>query len=359
MDHLGPGLLRVMDRGDERPFWAHVSPVLGFAPGDLCQSLWSRHRQPVLGVMDGQPLGKDHERLPHALSEALAKEAQLDRWPAEIPLRISVRQVESAFSLSGGQLVRLLREHVPGGDPSPGLGGHTGRWHLMVTLVGDRIFWGYGCGAGLLTNPLGGLFHYRQEDLRYSRAASKLLEAFEVFGLPEHQRPLKTKLSPFGPGAALSSSARKIALDLGAAPGGWTGVLLQKGFDLVYGVDPAALDPQLAEDPRVVHLRQKAEDIRMAPESLDMIVCDANWRAQDTLKTMAFLSQALKPGGQAILTLKLMGPYQKAEKDPAARQAVWGDLRRFVAIIKQKYHIVALRQLFHNRHELTAFLKKP
>jgi hypothetical protein len=397
---LAPGLIKVSHPEGHSPFlpgtkkpsypWFLREPGqecaqatgLGGPVEDPAYNLWSRHRQPVGGVFKC-PLGQDQDvslQSLHVLSEGLIQDAQLDRWPSDLPLRISVRQAESRLNLSGGQMVRLLREKLgiqPNGGATMGgsseaLSGaafgdsmgaffgdgdqHPHPWHFMVTLVGESFYWGYGYGGLLLSGPLGGQYHYRKEDLRYSRAASKLLEAFEVFpiainlfGSDKNQEPKRTASDP---------SRDKIALDVGAAPGGWTGVLLEKGFHKVYAVDPAELDPGLRQDPRVIHLRQKAESISIPPKSLALIVCDANWKAESTLKTIGHLSGSLRSGGEALLTLKLMGAYQKTQIDASARRQVWDDLERFSKMIKQNYQILGLRQLFHNRHELTAYLRK-
>src|SRR5579875_2541888 len=75
-----------------------------------------------------------------------------------------------------------------------------------------------------------GARHYAQTEEQISRAEFKLLEALEVFeiALPTHGR----------------------ALDLGAAPGGWTRILLEKGLSVI-AVDPAQLDPRLANKPNL------------------------------------------------------------------------------------------------------------
>ena len=77
----------------------------------------------------------------------------------------------------------------------------------------------------------GGARHYAQTPEQISRAEFKLLEALEVFGV--------------------SLPARGRALDLGAAPGGWTRLLLEAGMHVV-AVDPAKLDPRLSGQ---AHLR--------------------------------------------------------------------------------------------------------
>src|SRR5205085_10683336 len=84
----------------------------------------------------------------------------------------------------------------------------------------------------------GGARHVAQTPEQISRSEFKLLEALEVFGV--------------------TLPARGRALDLGAAPGGWTRLLLDAGLYVV-AVDPANLDPRLARQPRLEHYRGYAE----------------------------------------------------------------------------------------------------
>lgn len=55
----------------------------------------------------------------------------------------------------------------------------------------------------------------------------------------------------------------KVALDCGAAPGGWTKFLLDEisdSINVVYSIDPARLSPVVSNNPRVQHLTMKVED---------------------------------------------------------------------------------------------------
>lgn len=51
-----------------------------------------------------------------------------------------------------------------------------------------------------------------------------------------------------------------VAVDCGAAPGGWTKFLIERGCQKVYAVDPGDMEKGLTADRRVVHLRMSARD---------------------------------------------------------------------------------------------------
>ena len=94
---------------------------------------------------------------------------------------------------------------------------------------GNWAFIGLSLASHNISDWAGGVRRFRREKEQISRAEFKMLEAFEAF----------TSTCP--PAASL--------LDLGAAPGGWTRVLRQKG-QYVTAVDPAELHPRLRRRPR-------------------------------------------------------------------------------------------------------------
>jgi len=159
-----------------------------------------------------------------------------------------------------------------------------------------------------------------------SRAEHKLREAIVKFGL---------ELPPAG--------GEVWAMDIGAAPGGWSNVLLEYGYH-VTAVDPARLDPRLAEHPRLEHARCRIE--RFEPKhAYALIVCDMNVGPAQAARMMVTLRPLLAAGGLAVLTLKL--PVSDAERDIAAAREILGEA----------YEVRHIKNLCHNRREVTAVLR--
>jgi 23S rRNA (cytidine2498-2'-O)-methyltransferase len=176
-----------------------------------------------------------------------------------------------------------------------------------------------------LSDWAGGARRFAREEGQVSRSEFKLLEAFEVFNI---------KLP-----------ARGVALDLGAAPGGWTRVLRQRG-QYVTAVDPGALDDRVAADPGVRHKRMTAEVyLHDEPDQFDLIVNDMRMDGRDSARLMVAYARLLYPHGAAIMTLKL----------PETRRLPI--LQHTLEILRSAYTIAGARQLFHNRSEITLYLR--
>jgi 23S rRNA (cytidine2498-2'-O)-methyltransferase len=195
-------------------------------------------------------------------------------------------------------------------------------------LVGISTVW-----ENLSSWP-GGARHYAQTDEQISRAEFKLLEALEAFEieLPAHGD----------------------ALDLGAAPGGWSHILLDAGLN-VTAVDPARLDPRLDAQPRLRHQRTYAEpfiaDCLRRNRQFDIIVSDMRMDANDAALLLGRAKRCLRRDGFVISTLKL--PHTSNVMDPLAI------LRDALKVMHQHYAIVKVRQLFHNRQEITLAAAHP
>ncbi|MEZ4658183.1 MAG: SAM-dependent methyltransferase [Caldilineaceae bacterium] len=175
-----------------------------------------------------------------------------------------------------------------------------------------------------LSDWAGGRRRFAREAEQVSRAEFKLLEALEIFYI---------ELPPRG-----------VALDLGAAPGGWTRVL--RGLDqYVTAVDPAELDPRVKADRSVRHKRITAEAYLAAePDTFDIIVNDIRMDARDSARLMGAYAKQLYADGLALVTLKLPEQNRRAILDEALQ------------ILKQHYEVRGARQLFHNRSEVTVYL---
>ena len=167
-----------------------------------------------------------------------------------------------------------------------------------------------------------------------SRSTLKLAEAIAIFlGDREHE------LMHEG----------QAAVDLGAAPGGWTFQLLSRGLQ-VTAVDNGALAPALARDGNVEHVR--ADGLSWRPRRpVDWLVCDIVERPS---RVAALVADWMASGlaARAIFNLKLP---MKARRD---------EVKRASAAIKERLAAagvdatLAFRQLYHDREEVTGYLAR-
>lgn len=168
-----------------------------------------------------------------------------------------------------------------------------------------------------------------------SRSYLKLAEAFEVFLSKEEQ---KKWLSP-----------GLYAVDLGAAPGGWTWQLLQRGLKVI-AVDNGPLKGVVAKHPAVKHLRQ--DGFRYRPkQAVDWLVCDM---VEQPAKIAALMADWLTSGAttRAIFNLKL--PMKKRVE---ALANALDSIRTALDAKGIRYRLEA-KQLYHDREEVTVFLAK-
>lgn len=104
-----------------------------------------------------------------------------------------------------------------------------------------------------------------------------------------------------------------VAIDVGAAPGGWTQVLAET-MDTVVAIDPAVLHADVLALTNVVHIRQQSqaatEEIIAAvgqDKTIDLLVCDINRHPEEMISILKPLLGMLRSGGMIILTLKYRG----------------------------------------------------
>ena len=156
-----------------------------------------------------------------------------------------------------------------------------------------------------------------------SRAEFKLKEAIRKFGLN----------IPWGR-----------ALDLGAAPGGWTKVLADAGMQVI-AVDPAQLDKKVLRIPTVTYVKSKAEDYTIEGD-FELLVNDMNVDPEESAKIMVNIAPHLKPDSFAVMTCKLV--IRNADKL----------LSNIKPILESAYEILRIKHLFHNRREVTILLRR-
>ncbi|WP_097461161.1 23S rRNA (cytidine(2498)-2'-O)-methyltransferase RlmM [Mangrovitalea sediminis] len=168
-----------------------------------------------------------------------------------------------------------------------------------------------------------------------SRSTLKLEEAWHLFIGKERWFDL------LGGGAK--------AVDLGAAPGGWTWQLVQQGMR-VTAVDNGPMDPALMATGQVTHVQ--ADGYVWKPvRAVDWLVCDIVDKPRRTLHLMLeWLSSRLCR--YAIFNLKL--PMKQ-------RYAEWCLCRDLLESGLQEAGInarIQARQLYHDREEITCFVER-
>jgi 23S rRNA (cytidine2498-2'-O)-methyltransferase len=138
------------------------------------------------------------------------------------------------------------------------------------------------------------------------------------------------------------------AVDLGAAPGGWTWQLAQRGLR-VTAVDNGPLKGEVRDDPLVTHLC--ADGLAYLPKRpVHWVVCDIVLQPS---RIAALVARWIGEGHarHAIFNLKL--PMKKR----------YDEVRRCESIIREALakarieHTLALRQLYHDREEVTGYVE--
>jgi 23S rRNA (cytidine2498-2'-O)-methyltransferase len=168
-----------------------------------------------------------------------------------------------------------------------------------------------------------------------SRSTLKLAEAIEVF----MDRSEQTRL--------LRSGMQ--AVDLGAAPGGWTWQLVKRGIR-VTAVDNGPMKGVLAHHPLVEHLRQ--DGFKYAPrKTVDWLVCDM---VEQPSKVATLIGTWFAEGWckHAIFNLKL-----PMKKRVDALDSALGGIRKRLDEEGINYRMMA-KQLYHDREEVTVFLTR-
>lgn len=198
---------------------------------------------------------------------------------------------------------------------------------LIISLFASKheLLIGWGSPKELLSDWPGGAIRFQREEGQISRAKFKLLEAEHAFGM---------RLAGF-----------REAVDIGAAPGGWTSLLLERGLH-VTAIDPAELHPSLSNHPRLTYLKKNASEVSFRPASFDLLVCDMSWSPMQMAKLVLDLVPALRPGSSAVITVKLM------HRKPLQT------IRDVIAKLAPALELQKAKQLFHNRDEITLYLKK-
>lgn len=166
-----------------------------------------------------------------------------------------------------------------------------------------------------------------------SRSALKLDEAFQVF-FTEQER---AKLLKEG----------ETAVDLGAAPGGWTYQLVQRGIH-TYAIDNGPMDKALMDSGKVEHVR--ADAFKWFPEKrVKLMVCDI---VEKPSRVTQLMVKWLKEDHchTAVFNLKL--PMKKRFEEVKA------SLNEIEKALYGHDMILICKQLYHDREEVTVRVTK-
>ncbi|TWU21239.1 SAM-dependent methyltransferase [Bythopirellula polymerisocia] len=208
-------------------------------------------------------------------------------------------------------------------------------WILDAVVV-EPCEWWLGCHLASRRTAcwIGGVPPIQQPEDAVSRAYLKMTEALEWSALP------------FVRG--------DICVELGCSPGGAAQALLEKGL-FVVGIDPAEVDPLVAEHPSFLHVRRRSLDVPKRDfQRAKWLTADMNVAPGYTLEAVEDVVLNKTPSIRGlVLTLKL-ADWSMASQigDLVKRVRSWGyrDVRtRHLAFNRQEFCLVALKSRAQRR----------
>ena len=210
-------------------------------------------------------------------------------------------------------------------------------------LMDSKCYWGK---INIATHPHGFIDPFREnKEKKVSRAEFKIIEAFREFGI----------------------GAPKIAIDIGAAPGGWSLFLAKKGASVIaidsgrleYGkIRKEGVGIRIVNDvkhfgiagsgPRpgsIVHLICRLDKAYPALCGLnaDFVGDDINAGGIESADAIMMYSKLMKRGAVLIMTLKCM------------HKNVGRYMKEVEARLRPRFRIKRWKVLPHNRQEITLF----
>ncbi|MBD7977532.1 23S rRNA (cytidine(2498)-2'-O)-methyltransferase RlmM [Serpens gallinarum] len=168
-----------------------------------------------------------------------------------------------------------------------------------------------------------------------SRSTLKLEEAWHQF-IPREQWPERL-------------SSEMTAVDLGAAPGGWTWQLVKRQMSVI-AVDNGPMDESLMDSGLVEHLQ--ADGFQFKPRHpVDWMVCDI---VEKPARNAALLETWIGEGRcrEAVVNLKLPMKQRYVEVQRLLARIAEGLKARGVKVS------IACKQLYHDREEVTCHLRR-
>ena len=221
-----------------------------------------------------------------------------------VPLKDWWAELAADLEQHGWHVVRAGQPHV-----------------LSVCVTATTVLIGVDQRNDILADWPGGRVHLAARPEQISRAELKLEELVQL--------------------GAFTWPDRGEALDLGASPGGWTRQARLHGMT-VWAVDPATLDPRLAHDRGIIHIRETAQQLlAITHQHFDLLLNDMRMDGDRSAALAVEAAPLLRSAGRVIMTVKV------------SIRETGAQLFQVFAILRQAYTIEFARHLFHNRHEVT------
>lgn len=211
-----------------------------------------------------------------------------------------------------------------------GLLDENSQWRLhLFFLSSSAVYLGISNTNNSATIPMG-IPRLRMPRSAPSRSTLKLDEAFNfMLSTEEQHHYLKNGMT---------------AVDLGAAPGGWTWQLVNRGIRVI-AIDNGPMNPQLMDTGLVQH--ERVDGFKYTPEkTVDWLVCDMVERPLHISRLMArWLTQGHCRYAAFNLKLPMKSRY------PVVMECL-DILNNQLQQAQLSYHIRA-KQLYHDREEIT------
>ncbi|GGB90052.1 ribosomal RNA large subunit methyltransferase M [Marinobacterium zhoushanense] len=257
---------------------------------------------------------------------------------AELP-KCTELVIETADTTAGRELQGFGRKFASAVAPKLrqtdllGKRGQKADWRLHLLVLSGRDMW---LGVAPVRNSApdpGGIIRLKFPVAAPSRSTLKLEEAWHWF---IHKGQWEQRLAP-----------GMRAVDLGAAPGGWTWQLVQRGM-FVTSVDNGPMNPDLMETGQVEHLREDAF-VYQPSKPVDWMVCDV---VEKPARTTAMVIEWALNGWARDMIFNLKLPMKQR----------YAETRTCLERIEEALGDAGLRwrlqakQLYHDREEITCWL---
>ena len=293
---------------------------------DLSRLVFCRQGFHVLAVLDELP---ERDRLTPLRSAVAACGERFSALLAETPDTNEGKQ-QSGFLRRFGPLLEealakdgLLRPDSP----------HLPRLHVFLENA-KRAWLGISQASEGSPWPMG-IPRLRMPKDAPSRSTLKLAEAFLTLLTPDEQK------ATLRPGLA--------AVDLGAAPGGWTWQLASRGLR-VTAIDNGPLAPSAIATGLIEHLR--VDGLSWKPKKpVEWLVCDM---VEQPSRIAPLIADWLASGRcrRSIFNLKLPMKRRHEEVERCRAQI---DQRLSAAGIR---YVLRIKHLYHDREEVTCYLTR-